>query len=220
MDENRKNAYFAGTICIFIFVVLALIAFTNELNLSGLLFWVLTLFFGILGFGSFWKPDWVGPIASKIVKMLFGSDSDKSDSHNSQTQKNSSDSVQVMAGDGANITMVTHGGRINTNTNSKELGVYSIIHSMIVRVNKKLPREKALTLTGAGAFIEASVIDVSKISALFNQNSDKFRDEDLSMWIDIEKEIKEVNGFYLDKDRQEWFDYLEAEYNRQKKAKK
>jgi hypothetical protein len=42
----------------------------------------------------------------------------------------------------------------------------------------------------------------------------KFRDKDLKMWIEIEKEIKTKNGFFLGQDHQKWFDELEAEYNR------
>jgi len=62
-------------------------------------------------------------------------------------------------------------------------------------------------------------MDFNDISALFNQHSGKFRDEDLEMWLEIENEIKTENGFFLGKDRQEWFDYLEAKYNRLKRSK-
>jgi len=97
----------------------------------------------------------------------------------------------------------------------KLIEVYSPIHAMIVRVNSKLPRETALRLT-VGAWMSTSLIgiDVDNISAIFNQHNDKFRDKDLKMWLAIEKEIKEQNGFWMAKDRQEWFDELETEYNR------
>lgn len=96
---------------------------------------------------------------------------------------------------------------------NKLIEVYSPIHAMIVRVNREIPRETALQLT-AGAWVKASLIDFNNISAVFNQHIDKFRDKDLEMWLEIEKEIKERNGFFLGKDRQKWFDELEAEYNR------
>lgn len=97
----------------------------------------------------------------------------------------------------------------------KLMEVYSPIHAMIVRVNSELPRETALRLT-AGAWMSTSLIDIDidNISAIFNQHNDKFRDKDLKMWLAIEKEIKEQHGFWMAKDRQEWFDELEAEYDR------
>jgi len=96
---------------------------------------------------------------------------------------------------------------------NKLIEVYSPIHTMVVRVNREIPRETALQLT-VGAWVKASLIDFNSISAVFNQHADKLRDKDLEMWLDIEKEIKEKNGFYLGKNRQEWFDELEAEYDR------
>lgn len=96
---------------------------------------------------------------------------------------------------------------------SKLMEVYSPIHAMIVRVNREIPREVALNGT-VGAWVRASLIDFKDISAVFNQHNDKLRKKDLDMWLEIEKEIKVRNGFWLNKDRQTWFDELEAEYNR------
>ena len=97
--------------------------------------------------------------------------------------------------------------------------VYSPIHAMIVRINNEIPREQALQ-GSVGVWVRATLIDFNNISAVFNQHIDKFRDKDLKMWIDIEKEIKAGNGFYLGNDRQKWFDELETEYNRLKKQTK
>ena len=83
---------------------------------------------------------------------------------------------------------------------------------MIVRVNNEIPREQALRGT-VGVWVNASLIDSQKVSRAFDQHSGKFRDEDLKMWIEIEKEIKSRNGFFLGQDRQKWFDKLEAEHN-------
>jgi hypothetical protein len=91
--------------------------------------------------------------------------------------------------------------------------VYSPIHSMIVRVNKEIPREDALQLT-VGGFVKASLIDLNSISAVFSQHAHELSDKDLEMWLEIEKQIKAKNGFFLGKDVQRWFDELEAEYNR------
>lgn len=101
----------------------------------------------------------------------------------------------------------------NKKTSTEKLAVYSPIHAMIVRINNEFPREQALE-GSVGAFIRASLIDFNNISVVFNKHIDKFRDKDLKMWIDVEKEIKASNGFYLGRDRQEWFDELDAEYRR------
>jgi len=101
------------------------------------------------------------------------------------------------------------------NTAAYLIEVYSPIHAMIVRVNTEVPRQQALQ-GSVGVLVRASLIDFNNISAVFNKHIDKFRDKDLKMWIDIENEIKAGNGFYLGRDRQEWFDELEAEYNRLK----
>jgi len=91
--------------------------------------------------------------------------------------------------------------------------VYSPIHAMIVRVNGEIPRETALRGT-VGGWVSASLMDFGIISAVFNQHNDKLRNRDLEMWLEIEKEIKKGQGFFLGQDRQKWFDELEAEYNR------
>jgi hypothetical protein len=85
-----------------------------------------------------------------------------------------------------------------------KMQVYSPIHAMIVRVNNEIPRETAHKMT-VGAWVSASLIDSRKISEAFDQHSSEFRDEDLKMWIEIEKEIKSRNGFFLGQDRQKWF---------------
>jgi len=99
----------------------------------------------------------------------------------------------------------------------KLMEAYSPIHAMVVKINKKIPRESALQLT-AGAWVNKSLMDFGIISAVFNQHNDKFRNRDLDIWFEIEEEIKARNGFFLGKNRQEWFDELEAEYNRLKSS--
>ena len=106
---------------------------------------------------------------------------------------------------------------------NKLIEVYSPIHAMIVRINKKIPRETALQGGLIGQWVEASLIDFDSIREVFNQHNDKLRKRDFDMWLEIDDELKERkektargNGFFLDKRRQEWFDELEAEYNRLK----
>lgn len=100
-------------------------------------------------------------------------------------------------------------------TKNEKLKIYSPIHAMIVKVNGKIPRKVALRLT-VGSWVNGSLMNFDGISALFNQHCDKFRDKDLEMWFKIEKELKEKGGFYMGRTEQEWFDELEAEYNRLK----
>jgi len=95
---------------------------------------------------------------------------------------------------------------------------YSPIHSMIVRVNNEIPREHVNQQWTVGAWVSTRLlrIDHQRVTEAFNQHSDKFEDKDLKMWIDIEKEINGINGngFFLNQERQKWFDDLEARYNR------
>jgi hypothetical protein len=209
MEEKRKNGYIAGVVSLLGCLLFGLFAYHNEFNLTGQILWGITLVLGVFGVGSLWKPDSVGQVVWQILKNLSESGKDTSDSHNIQIQEKSSGAVQAMATQGASVTI---------NLSSKDLEPYSLIHTMIIRVNKQVPRETALQLT-SGAWVDASLVDFDKISAVFNQHIDKFRDEDLDMWLEIENEIKTKNGFLLGKKRQEWFDYLEANYNRLKKSK-
>lgn len=207
MEEKTKNGYIAGVVSLLGCFLFGLFAYHNEFNLSGQILWGITLVLGVFGVGSLWKPDSVGQVVWQLLENLSKSGEATSDSHNIQIQKNSSGAVQAMATQGASVTI---------NVDSKKSEVYSLLHTMIKRVNKEVPRETALQLT-AGAWVDASLMDFDKISALFNQHSNKFRDEDLDMWLEIEKEIKTKNGFLLGKDRQEWFDYLDTEYSRLKR---
>ena len=209
MQEKTKNGYIAGVVSLLGCFLFGLFAYHNEFNLTGQIFWGITLVLGVFGVGSLWKPDSVGQVVWQLLENLSKSGENTSDSHNIQIQEKSSGAVQAMATQGASVTI---------NVNSKDSEVYSLIHTMIKRVNREVPRETALQLT-AGAWVDASLMDFDSISALFNQHSDKFRDEDLEIWLEIEKEIKTRNGFFLGKNRQEWFDYLEAEYKRRKKVK-
>ena len=97
----------------------------------------------------------------------------------------------------------------------KLIEIYSPIHSMIVRVNKQIQREQALQMS-AGGWVKACWSDFSNVSVIFNQHVHELGDDNLKMWLEIEKEIKERNGFLFGKREQEWFDRLNAEYNRLK----
>ena len=113
--------------------------------------------------------------------------------------------------------------KIDKMTTDKSLiEVYSPIHAMIVKINRVIPRETALQMKLIGCWVKASLIDFDSIREVFDQHNDKLRKRDLDMWLEIENELEEktepLNGFYLNKRRQEWFDELEAEYNRLKSS--
>jgi hypothetical protein len=112
MDEKRKEGYVTGLGCLVIFAVFMPIAISTGWNTSGQIFWVFTVLFGGLGFGSLWKPDSVGAVTSQFLRNFARSEEEgSSDSHDSQIQKRSSGSVQVMAHDQSNVNITVHSGK-------------------------------------------------------------------------------------------------------------
>lgn len=99
MDKNRKDAYTTGIIGVLIFFVLGLMALNTGWNMSGQLLGVFATVFGILGVGSFFKPDIFGPILSQIIENF----KDKENHTNIQKQKHSRNSPQVQAKGPVNI---------------------------------------------------------------------------------------------------------------------
>lgn len=111
----------------------------------------------------------------------------------------------------------------------KLLQAYHQIHTMIVAIYAVIPRDKTVldhtAGAGLGSWVNASLVDLDaraldKISTVFKQTRG-IGDDNLIMWLTIEKEIKESSarshnsgGFFLSRDKQEWFDKLEAEYER------
>ena len=120
MDEKRKQGYISAVICSLISVILLTFSLKNEFNLSGQMLWILTFFFGVLGLGSFWKPNTIGEIASEILKNMSKNGVEtNSDSHNKQVQIQSPHGVQAMASQGGNVT-------INVDSGKKEQEEYSM----------------------------------------------------------------------------------------------
>jgi len=112
MDKKRKDGYVTGLGCLLIFAIFLPTAISIGWNTSGQIFWVFTILFGGLGFGSLWKPDSIGAVVSQFLKNLSkSSEEGSSDSHNQQTQKKSSGSVQVMAQDQSNVSITVHSGK-------------------------------------------------------------------------------------------------------------
>ncbi len=105
MDKRRKDGYVTGLGCLVIFAIFLPTTISIGWNASGQVFLGFTVIFGVLGFGSLWKPDSVGAIASQLLENLAGSKEEGSDSHNKQIQKKSNGSVQVMTGDRAEVNI-------------------------------------------------------------------------------------------------------------------
>jgi hypothetical protein len=206
MNERQRQRYITGIICFIVASVLIILVHNFEWNASGQTFWLFTIIFSVLGIGSFWKPESMGRVITGLLERL-SQKKDTSDSYNIQIQNQSTGSIHATA---------SHNARINIHMSAKDsetLRVYSQIHTMILRINRIIPRESALQFT-TGGFVKASSLDHETISSMFNQHSDKFQAKDVEMWLDIEQQIQEIGGFYVSKDRQLWFDEMEAEYNR------
>jgi len=105
MEVVRKNGYIAGIMSLVASSLFLIFTINFGWNLTGQALGVLTIFFGLLGIGSLWKPNSIGQIASQILENISKNmqESAKSDSHNKQTQKNSS-GIQAMATQGGRIT--------------------------------------------------------------------------------------------------------------------
>lgn len=70
MEDSKKNIYIAGGMFSFVAVILIMIAINSGWNFSGQLMGVVGLLFGVLGVGSFWKPDSIGQIAAQIMENM------------------------------------------------------------------------------------------------------------------------------------------------------
>lgn len=213
MDEKRRQGYVTGIVCFIIASILIILVNNFEWNASyNETFWILSLIFGLIGIGSISKPEFIGGVVMEVLKRLLPKREDVSESHVTQIQHQSPHSMQMSARDNAQININMDGMDAR---DSEALQVYSQLHTMLLRINRAIPRETARRMT-VGGYIQASTIDYNTISTVFNQHSAKFRARDVDMWLDIEKEINSKNGFFLGRDRQRWFDELEAEYHRRR----
>lgn len=115
MDKKRQQVYFVGIVCLLCFILLSIIAgnFTinGGWNISSVTSWVFASVFGVFGIGSLLKPDSFGVIVLRLMEALAESQREGSDSHDTQVQKKSSGSVQVMAHDQSNVSITVHSGK-------------------------------------------------------------------------------------------------------------
>jgi len=93
--------------------------------------------------------------------------------------------------------------------------VYSPIHAMIIAINNEVPREKALHMTvERAAMVPAKLIDFNRLSLIFKGYAHVLGNRHLQQWLSIERERDALGAFYMNKQRQEWLDELESEYQR------
>lgn len=117
MDKKRTEGYIAGVACVIACLVFSVSAANIGWNASGQILWAFTIVFGVLGIGSFWKPNSIGAIVTQIMRNIGRSESEGSDSHNRQIQKKSKGSVQVMGDDArVNVYNVAQESDANGNT--------------------------------------------------------------------------------------------------------
>jgi len=96
---------------------------------------------------------------------------------------------------------------------SKLREVYSPIHAMIMTVKQYIPSETARRLS-LGGFVPGSMVsNLAEVSRAFQHHD--LENRHLKKWLELEAEIKQRGGFYINKDRQAWFDELDAAYQRQ-----
>lgn len=112
MDKKKQGGYVTGLICLLLFSFFAYFTIISASNqATAAILGVFSIFFGGLGFGSLWKPESIGAVASQFLKNLAKNAEDEpSDSHETQVQKKSS-GVQVMA---------THGAKVNITVSSEK----------------------------------------------------------------------------------------------------
>lgn len=70
MEESKKKAYVTGVICSFMAIFFIFMAINVGWNMSGQFMSIVGLFFGVLGAGSFWKPESIGQVAIQILENM------------------------------------------------------------------------------------------------------------------------------------------------------
>ncbi len=135
MDKETKSGYIAGILFLLVFFAFLSSIINIGLDKLDLLYSILTATFGILGFGSLWKPKTIGAVATALIEM-FTKDAEKSSSHshNKQVQRKSS-GVQVMTGDQSNVNVIVHSGKKGQTENPKEEGQKEFLRKETIEMN-------------------------------------------------------------------------------------
>ena len=95
MDEKTKSGYVAGVISIIICILFIIFAANSGWNMAVQVMWVVGLIFGILGLGSFWKPETIGQITSQILENVARNAEEQNSQTRQQNQDHPNNSPQV-----------------------------------------------------------------------------------------------------------------------------
>lgn len=87
MEDSKKNAYVTGAIFSFIAIFSIFITISVGWNISGQFMSIIGAFFGILGIGSFWKPDSIGQVAIQILENMQENSKRQNKSYRKKSQK-------------------------------------------------------------------------------------------------------------------------------------
>jgi hypothetical protein len=167
----------------------------------------------------YWVPTWLEPYIKQHKLNWHSHDGEKAlrtwlklekiEPHETDPSPKDLDLENLLETDRLSVEPKKSMGKVEEK--SPLIEVYSPIHAMIIRIYGEVPHSPRDTV---GSWVKKSLIDVNTISALFKQHVHELGDNNLKMWLEIEKDIEERNGFFLTIYRQKWFDELEAEYNR------
>lgn len=109
MDKKRQDVYGVGIVFLIFSILLSAFTVYQVVNTGwGLTAWVLVIIdgvCGIFGIGSLLKPDTFGVIVLRLIENYQKSQAEGSGSSNRQTQKRTSGSVQVNAGDDSEVNV-------------------------------------------------------------------------------------------------------------------
>lgn len=106
MKEETKSGYVAGVISSIASLIFIIVAIDSGWNIAGQVLVIFGLVFGILGIGSFWKPETVGPVASQILENIAARNTNTEEQTQTykQSQQRSRNSPQVHTEKG-NVTI-------------------------------------------------------------------------------------------------------------------
>jgi hypothetical protein len=106
MDKKREEVYGVGIVFLVASILLSIFTGSQVINIGwNISTWVLVLIdcvCGVFGIGSLLKPDSFGVVVLRLMEALAKSQ-ERSNSHNEQTQKRTSDSIQIMTHDDTRI---------------------------------------------------------------------------------------------------------------------
>nr|QNO46714.1 hypothetical protein EIOBDEGA_00002 [Methanosarcinales archaeon ANME-2c ERB4] len=100
MGEETKSGQVAGVISIIVCILFIIFAANSGWNMAGQVMGAIGLIFGILGFGSFWKPETIGQITSQILENIARNAEEQNSQTRQQNQNHPNNSPQAYTEDG------------------------------------------------------------------------------------------------------------------------